>query len=111
MPLFHLTPAPPSLPIAASDPCPCGSDRAALSCCLRASGMVSKSPIIFAQPQPPNGYANLRCYFSFTRDCSHSLSGEHYVSESVLKILGGSAFGNKSMRAAGLAWQNSDEYT
>lgn len=40
-------------------------------------------------PAPPQtGHAQQGCYLSFTQDCSPDLSAEHYISKSVLSVLG-----------------------
>jgi len=76
------------LPWKPTDPCPCGdSDRPYSDCC----GRVPKSPYKqIAQFRPPGaatGYRHPRCYMNWTSNCSHTISGEHFISESVLSIV------------------------
>lgn len=47
--------------------------------------------------------ANKKCYASHLNECDEKMSGEHYVSESVLKL------GGNMVRMAGFPWQNNKQ--
>lgn len=66
------------------DPCPCGSNKRALSCCL-ARGHYFRHPAPVRRPALYTNLARRRCFLSFWRDCSRRLTGEHYISEAVLR--------------------------
>jgi len=86
------------------DPCPCGSEFAAQRCCLQTDGCFYRRPRLPVAPSPVTGFENPHCYMRHTRDCSRRLSGEHFVSASVLKVLGPEAVGAK-----GMPWQRPNE--
>ncbi len=51
-------------------------------------------------PPPRTGLPNPQCYLASSLDCSRTMSGEHYVSESVIKALGG------EFKISGFPWQD-----
>lgn len=53
---------------------------------------IKRSPVV-------TGYANPGCYASGLYDCDHKLSREHYISQALLKELGGAPI------VSGLPWQ------
>jgi hypothetical protein len=71
--------------------------------CRQAVRHLLRSPykeiVEFRPPGAPTGYSHPRCYMGWTRDCSHTISGEHFISENVLSILNA-----KSVRTSGAAW-------
>jgi hypothetical protein len=88
------------LPWSAKDPCPCGAKRLYGNCCGKLSLFSPYKEIVeFRPPGAPTGYSHRRCYMGWTRNCSDTISGEHFISESVLSILN-----PKSVRISGAAW-------
>ena len=71
------------------EPCPaCGSGRSLRNCCVSSAGTLQiKSPLLMPA-EPPSGVKCSGCYLSFANDCSDILTGEHYMSKSILKQLG-----------------------
>lgn len=69
--------------------CPCNeTDKLLKDCCFFPPSHIRKKvPSIFP-PSPNTQIATPNCYLSFTNNCSPDLSGEHYMSKSVLKIIG-----------------------
>lgn len=80
------------------DPCPlCSSGLPLRQCCISSSGTLRiKSPELGPRP-PLTGIACDGCYLSETNDCSQNLTGEHYVSKSILKQL-------DSISVSGVPW-------
>ena len=70
------------------DPCPCGSGQTLLGCCLLASGHLRKRVPSLSPPGDRTGYSQSGCYLEATGNCSQGLTGEHYVSKTVLKTIG-----------------------
>ena len=70
-----------------SGPCPCASGRRLGECCGRHRSGSLSAPVIRPTRvgQTPTGYAHPRCYARGLGDCDRKISGEHYVSESLLK--------------------------
>src|SRR5262249_25028570 len=62
------------------DPCPCGSKRIVKDCCLRSCGDLTP-------PAPRTDFTHERCYAQSFADCSTKISGEHWISHSLLKVL------------------------
>lgn len=85
--------------IPANSPCPCGSGKYALRCCLTSTGFrkVSASTV---PPPPKTGNPFERCYASPLSDCNSKCSREHYFSESLLHYLNR----NNELRVGGLPW-------
>lgn len=48
-----------------------------------------------------SGYANPKCYLSFTNGCSEKISGEHYISKSLLKLI---SKHKNTVEISGLPW-------
>lgn len=61
------------------DLCTCKSGKIIEDCCLK--------PFNYKTPGPHTGLKNTNCYLSELCDCSAGISGEHYVSHSILKEL------------------------
>ncbi len=70
-----------------NDPCPCGSGIKAKKCCLISKNIFYKNPETLNTPLTKTGYAHSKCIASFTNDCSTIVSGEHYISRSVLGLI------------------------
>jgi hypothetical protein len=66
------------------DPCPCGSKRKALTCCLGEQSYF-REPAQIARPRLLTNFSHERCFLSFWGDCSPLMSGEHYFSEGVIR--------------------------
>jgi hypothetical protein len=94
-------PTPPWRP---DDLCPCGSGRVYAQCCLRIDGRVYKSPNGQRPPGPQTGFAHARCYMGWSQDCDQQISGEHFISASVLTQLGG-----PRVKLNGVPWLTADE--
>ena len=67
-----------------TDPCTCGSGKTFINCCFSIADTVP--------PPPPSGYSNKKCYAQCLEDCSPGISREHYISKSVLDLLGPPSF-------------------
>ncbi len=80
-------------------PCPCGSGKAIIDCCITAR--VNTTP-----PAPKSGYSNPKCYARQLNDCSHSMSKEHFVSEAVLNLI---RLENKQLKISGPVWLDRNE--
>lgn len=86
------------------EPCPCGSTRLLKSCCFAASDGQLRLPLPELRPPAPvTGYAHPKCYMAATEDCSAKISGEHYISKSVLSALG------DTIVCSGMPWQRKGE--
>jgi len=68
--------------------CPCGSGKILAQCCRRFDGVVFKEPSAIRPPGPPTGYSHPRCYLGFTQNCCSKISGEHFVSQGILRQIG-----------------------
>lgn len=67
-------------------PCVCGSNKSAKTCCLSVDGSIRIPPPILSRKG--RKYSNPRCYLHATDDCEPTISREHYMSQSVLSLLG-----------------------
>jgi hypothetical protein len=83
-----------------SEPCPCGEGRLFGHCCRRPGGEIYKSVSWPIPPPPVTCYSNVRCYMNWTRNCCNTMSREHFVSQSVLKLIG-----EKYVTVSGAPWQ------
>jgi hypothetical protein len=68
--------------------CRCGSGRVAGTCCLRGNHWF-KPPAVVTLRTPATGKSLDRCYMGELRACDGGISGEHLVSESVIRLLAG----------------------
>lgn len=75
-----------------TDRCLCGSGRLMRDCCLCAR--CDTTP-----PGPATGHANPKCFARNLKNCSRTISREHYISRSILRL-----FGEKGMTIAGMPW-------
>jgi hypothetical protein len=86
------------------DPCPCGSGIAIRNCCFQPSEAWLRVKVPNLRPPAPRtGVFNPQCYLAASRDCSLKKSGEHYISASVIKALGG------QFTISGFPWQEIGE--
>lgn len=68
------------------EPCPCDSGKVIRDCCLRADGRLL--PLICKTVVPAVGeFQHPKCYASELRNCSQTITAEHFVSEGVLNDL------------------------
>jgi hypothetical protein len=89
----------PPMKVTPEMPCPCGSKKLVRECCLDADGNLRVKVPSLTPIAPPTGYAHPKCYLSYTLDCSDKISGEHYVSRSILEAMG------EDVEVFGLPWQ------
>jgi hypothetical protein len=80
-------------------PCPCGSGRTIIECCV--SRRVATSPA-----GPSTGYSNQKCYARLLNDCSTKISAEHFVSKSVLELVFSE---DKEIILSGASWMPQGE--
>jgi hypothetical protein len=79
---------------------PCGSGDQYGVCCRRPDGSPYKKIGLYKPPPSPSGHSHPGCYINWTRDCSPKISGEHFISETVLSILN-----PRMLRIGGAAWK------
>src|SRR5271166_5863358 len=94
-------PIPPWSP---DEPCPCDGNRLYGQCCLGTDGRAYKSPVGRRPPGPQTGFSHGRCYMGWSHNCDQEISGEHYISASVLAQLCKS-----KVKLNGLPWLADDE--
>lgn len=87
-----------------NSPCPCGTKIPASRCCLTDKGFIKK-PACTIPNSPKTQNSRIGCYASLLKDCSSTLSREHFISESLLHLLNK----NSDLRASGLAWLSEGE--
>jgi hypothetical protein len=87
------------LPWGLADQCPCGSGSRYVYCCRQLDGSPYKKIVDYKPPGGATGHSHPGCYMNWTNNCSPKISGEHFISETVLEILN-----PKSLRIGGLAW-------
>ncbi len=62
------------------DPCPCGSGLKVFECCIKSCGNLL--------PKVSNtSYSHQKCYAREFANCSSKISGEHWISENILKCI------------------------
>src|SRR5260370_4294028 len=83
--------------------CPCGSGKILAQCCRRFDGVALKGPWPIRPPGRPTGYSHPRCYLGFTQNCCSKISGEHFVSQGILRQIG------QSVSIMGAPWLKSGE--
>jgi hypothetical protein len=67
-------------------PCPCGSTKPARICCFSGHGW-HKPPAILGLKTLPTASRVDRCYMKELGSCIAPISGEHLISESVIRVL------------------------
>jgi hypothetical protein len=75
-----------------ADLCLCGSGKLMRDCCLFVRCDTRT-------PSPITGYSHPSCFASALKDCSPTISREHYVSKSILKL-----FGEGGLMISGMPW-------
>ena len=78
--------------------CPCGGGKILAQCCRRFDGVVFKEPSAIRPPGLLTGYSHPRCYLGFTQNCCTKISGEHFVSQGILRQIG------QSVSITGAPW-------
>jgi hypothetical protein len=94
-------PTPPWKP---DEPCPCDSGHLYFQCCLGIDGRAYKSPVGRRPLGPQMGFSHARCYMGWSHDCDQQISGEHFISASVLAHLGG-----PTVKLNGVPWLATNE--
>ena len=87
------------------DPCPCDSGQKAKFCCLTGN-LWDKKPNLLKPTKILTDHSNDKCYAKGTRNCSAKISGEHFISNNILKDLEL----NKKVKIVGLPWQEKDTF-
>jgi hypothetical protein len=87
----------------ASAPCRCGSGKRAGTCCLGKTGWY-KTPALVNLPNTGHNGSHPRCYLQGLHTCSDKISGEHIISETVLR-----AVAPDRLIASGFHWLRGDE--
>lgn len=85
----------------ANGPCPCGRNRPLRDCCLRSGGLIRCKPTKIHIPRPKTGFQHPRCYFRQLRDCSKTLTAEHFFTHAILRLLDGDG----QLWITGFPWQ------
>ena len=80
--------------------CLCGSSKLTKYCCARPEGIIFKRPILLKEPEYHAEGSNKKCLFSYRRSCSPKITREHYISQSVLRLLNN--VGLKNLKVSGL---------
>jgi hypothetical protein len=102
----------PYLPIGAfefrtGDNCPCGQGKRVQDCsCLAPDGTLRPRQARTIPPPPKTTFANPKCYAAALHDCSSEISGEHYLSEGILRLIGPLGM----VPVSGLAWMRAGEW-
>jgi hypothetical protein len=85
-------------------PCPCGSAKAARVCCFNGRDWHKPPAVIGLKTLPPASQVE-KCYMKELGSCISPISGEHIISESVIRVL--MADGDFSI--SGLPWLEDGE--
>ena len=85
-------------------PCPCGCGKIARNCCF-VDGRWHRRASKLGLSQLPTGTVVNRCYMKELGSCVGPISGEHLVSEAVIKVLQGSA----GFSISGVPWLEEGE--
>lgn len=91
------------LPWRGGDTCPCGSGLQYSHCCLATDGLPLVKVPSLRPPGPRTGFVHPKCFMADTHNCSHKISGEHPISQSILAQIG------SKIRVGGLPWLKPDE--
>lgn len=87
------------------DLCPCDSGKKAKFCCW--TGKIwDKKPTPLKPPGNISNYSHEKCYAGTTANCSTKISGEHFISNSILKELEL----NGKVKIIGLPWQDKEKF-
>jgi hypothetical protein len=83
------------------DMCPCNRGKPVKHCCLDSDGILRRSKARTQPPEPRTGFSHPNCYAAQLLDCSQTISGDHFVSSTLLKALR-----EDGVEISGLPWQN-----
>jgi hypothetical protein len=90
-------------PININDQCPCRSGNTIKECHCLQPNLTLIPPDLSTLPKlPKTGYVNPKCYAGFFQDCSKQISGEHYVSRSILEEIQNE--NGKGVLTSGMRW-------
>lgn len=81
--------------------CICGSLKLTENCCARSEGVLFKKSLIIKENKNSHSHYNKKCLFRHRLNCSPKISREHYISQSVLRLLNSS--GIKTLKVQGIA--------
>lgn len=88
----------------ADGPCRCGSERPAKECCLRGGRWFKvPAPIDLTGADHQTG-SHPKCYLRDLHSCSDTISGEHIISEAVLR-----AVATEKVSVSGFPWLKGEE--
>jgi hypothetical protein len=87
-----------------SGPCPCGSKKAARLGCFTGREWHKPATTLGLTSLPPSSSV-AKCYMKELGSCVAPISGEHIISESVIRVL----MGDGEFSIAGLPWLTPDE--
>lgn len=79
--------------------CRCGSGKPAITCCLKATAW-HKAPAALKLHSLSAGNALSKCYMHSLKSCGGKISGEHLISEKIMKVLKGDG----DFRIGGVPW-------
>jgi hypothetical protein len=85
-------------------PCPCGSQKTARHCCFNGKDWHKPAATLGLRSLPPSSSV-AKCYMKELGSCVAPISGEHIISESVIRVLKGDG----EFSVAGLPWLAPDE--
>ena len=80
-------------------PCPCGSVKPARGCCFNGRGWHKPATVLGLRALPPASRIK-KCYMKELGSCVGPISGEHLISESVLRVL----MADGDFSVSGLPW-------
>jgi hypothetical protein len=80
-------------------PCPCGSTRAGRLCCFNGKDW-HKPPVVLGLKALPKTSTVAKCYMKELGSCVAPISGEHIISEAVIRIL----MADGDFSVSGLPW-------
>jgi hypothetical protein len=87
----------------ANGPCRCGSERPAHQCCLSKNGWFKAPALIDLCAQGQTG-SHPKCYLNGVNSCADKISGEHIISEAVLRVVAPT-----KLVASGFHWLKGEE--
>src|SRR5262245_53252730 len=92
-------------PLNPLEACPCNSGALLKDCCTTAKGLVRTKPVKLSLRGTKTRYQHASCYLNYLRDCSPTISREHFISHGIMKELGE----NGVIRISGFHWQPEGE--
>lgn len=91
------------IPWKGADPCPCGKALTYERCCYNETDQLPLCTVgSLHPPGQVTGYENPKCFLKYTANCGPKITREHYVSASVLSLLG-------DLSVEGMPWQQPGE--